>query len=264
MTGVGAAQAFGDAFLPLQPKYVFGVFVVFCRVGACMMLTPGVSSPQIPVQVRLLIAVAVSLSLSPILIDAETLGSLDQAPVPMLRTIAFELAIGVLIGLLGRLFFLGLEAIASSAATMLGFSNPLGIEVEPGEALSPFATFVVTGGTALIFFSDLHLEILRGLSASYHTIPIGTEFNSQYALRSVADVLSLSFRTGLRVCSPFFVYVVIVNLAMSLVSRVTPQVSIFYISMPFTLAGALVLLYFTVKPILDEFETVFGAWLTWG
>ena len=39
--------------------------IVFCRVGACFMVLPGISSPRVPVQLRLFIAVAVALALTP-------------------------------------------------------------------------------------------------------------------------------------------------------------------------------------------------------
>ncbi len=34
-------------------------FTVFCRIGACLMLVPGFSSVNIPVQIRLFVAVVV-------------------------------------------------------------------------------------------------------------------------------------------------------------------------------------------------------------
>ena len=46
---------------------VFTAFLVFCRVGACLMLLPGIGGRHLPVQVRLFLAVAISLAFTPLL-----------------------------------------------------------------------------------------------------------------------------------------------------------------------------------------------------
>ena len=255
---------FAGAGAILNPNVTLATFILFCRIGACLMLMPGISSAQIPASIRLFIAVATTLSLAPLLLDEAPLRSLSDDPIPALRLIAVETAIGGLIGLLGRLFFLALETMAVGAATMLGMANPFGVEVEPNQALPPLASLVTLSATALIFIADAHWEVLRGLVASYHAIPIGAEFNAGYSLRQVASTLGDTFRVALRVCSPFFIYAIIVNLAMSLINRLTPQIAIFYVATPFIVAGGLLLLYFSIKPLLGEFMSGFEAWLISG
>jgi flagellar biosynthetic protein FliR len=248
----------------LNPNVTLGAFILFCRIGGCFMLMPGVSSAQIPVQMRLLVAVAVTLVLAPILLDQAALKSLSADPIPALRLIVIESLIGGLIGLLGRVFYLALETMAAGAATMLGMANPFGIEVEANQMLPPLATMVSMSATVLIFVTDAHWEVLRGLAASYHAIPLGADFNAGYSLRHLVDILGNTFRVSLRICSPFFIYAIIVNLAMSLINRLAPQITIFYVAGPFIVAGGLLLLFFTIRPLLSEFMMGFAAWLVSG
>ena len=255
---------FAGAGAILNPNLTLATFILFCRIGACLMVMPGISSAQIPVQIRLFVAVATTLSLAPLLLEQAPLRSLSADPIPALRLIAVETAIGGLIGLLGRLFFLALETMAVGASTMLGMANPFGIELEPNQALPPLASLVTLSATALIFVTDAHWEVLRGLAASYHAIPLGADFNPGYSLRQVASTLGESFRVALRVCSPFFIYAIVVNLAMSLINRLTPQIAIFFVATPFIVGGGLVLLYFSIKPLLGEFMSGFAAWLVSG
>jgi len=255
---------FAGAGAILNPNVTLATFILFCRIGACLMLMPGVSSSQIPVQVRLFIAVATTLSLAPLLLEQAPLRALSADPIPALRLIAIETAIGGLIGLLGRLFFLALETMAVGASMMLGMANPFGIELEPNQALPPLASLVTLSATALIFVTDAHWEVLRGLAASYHALPIGAEFDPGYSLRQFASTLGESFRVALRVCSPFFMYAIVVNLAMALINSLTPQIAIFFVATPFIVGGGLALLYFSIKPLLDEFMSSFAAWLVSG
>jgi flagellar biosynthesis protein FliR len=246
------------------PQLALGAFILFCRIGACLMLAPGFSSVQIPTQVRLFIALAVTLSLTPLLIGRLPTRLLTDEPVPALRTMGTELLIGGSIGLLARIFMIALETMAVASATGLGLANPFGVEIEPDEALPPLVTLITMAATALIFATDLHWEVLRGIVASYSAIPASDTFDPAFSLRHISDVLVDTFRIALRICSPFILYAIIVNLAVSIINRLTPQIAIFYISTPFVIAGGLLLLYFTIKSLLGEFIAGFTVWLISG
>ena len=56
----------------------------------------------------------------------------------------------------------------------------------------------------------------------------------------------------------------VVNLALALVNRLTPQIQVFFVGTPFVVAGGLMLLYFTIKSAIDAFLIGFGAWLHTG
>jgi flagellar biosynthetic protein FliR len=248
----------------LAPKAAIGAFVLFCRIGACLMLSPGFSNAQIPAQVRLFVALAVTLTLTPLLLDRVPNGAFGDDPIFTLKVIAVESLVGGMIGFLARIFYLALEALAIGAATMLGFANPFGLQLEGDETMAPLATLISLAAIALLFAADLHWELLRGLVASYDVIPVGADFNARLALKQVADALGESFRLSLRIASPYVIYALVVNLALALVNRLTPQVQVFFVAMPFVVAGGLVLLYFTIKPAIDAFVSGFGAWLISG
>ena len=257
----GALAAHGPA---LTPRLTLSAFLVFCRVGGCLMLAPGFSSAQVPAQIRLFVALGIAFSLTPALLDRIPPSVLGDDPVVTLKAIGFELAIGGLIGFLARVFFLALETMAAAAAQMLGFANPFGFAVEAGETLPPLATLVSFAAITLVFVTDLHWELLRGIAASYDVMPVGLDFSPRFALKATADALAGSFRLSLRIASPYVIYALIVNLALALIGRLTPQIQVYYIGAPFVAAGGLVLLYFTVRPVIEAFLMGFGAWLASG
>ncbi len=258
LTAQGLAQA------PLSPKLSIAAFLLFCRIGGCLMLAPGFSSSQIPMQIRLFVALSATLALMPVLIDKVPASALGDDPVLTLQLIAVETLIGGMIGFLARIFFAALETLASGAAQMLGFSNPFGVQIDSGETLAPLATLISLAAITLMFVADLHWELLRGLAASYDVMPVGADFNSRLALRQVVDALGESFRLSLRIVSPYVIYALIVNLALALINRLTPQIQIVFIAAPFVVAGALALLYATIKPALEAFLIGFGTWLSQG
>jgi flagellar biosynthesis protein FliR len=263
MTAVvaGALAAAPQAF---APKATLGAFLLFCRVGGCLMIAPGFSNAQIPTQVRLFIALAVTLALTPLLLDRIPAAALGDEPVLTLKLIAIELLVGGAIGFLARIFFFALETFASAAQQMLGIANPFGVQVEAGETQAPLATLISFAAMTLLFVADLHWELLRGLVDSYDVVPVGADFDARFALRQVADVLGESFRLTLRVTSPYVIYALIVNLALALVNRLTPQIQIIFVAAPFVAAGGLALLFFTLKPAIEAFLIGFAAWLANG
>jgi flagellar biosynthetic protein FliR len=93
---------------------VLFVFVLFCRIGACLMLMPGISSPRIPVKVRLFLAFAITLGLAPLL--SSEIGLSETPPFALLQIIGAESVIGALIGYLGRVFFGALETLSNAIA----------------------------------------------------------------------------------------------------------------------------------------------------
>jgi flagellar biosynthetic protein FliR len=259
-----AADFLGGSSGVLAPHLALGVFILFCRIGGCLMLAPGFSNAQIPAQVRLFVALAATLALAPLLIGRLPLQTLSDDPVPALRTIGTELLIGGSIGLMARIFMIALETLAVAGATGLGLANPFGVEIEQNESLPPLATFITLLATVLIFVLDLHWEVLRGLVASYSAVPVSDTFDPGFSLRHIGDVLVATFRAALRICSPFIIYAIVVNLAISIINRLTPQIAIFYISAPFVIAGGLVLLFLTIKSMLGEFMASFSSWLLSG
>jgi flagellar biosynthetic protein FliR len=259
------ASDFGlDPHVALGPRIILGTFILFCRIGACLMLMPGFSSPQIPVQVRLFLALAVTLSLAPLLLAGVPADAIGDEPVAALRYVATELLVGGSIGVIGRLFLLALETMATAGALAIGLSNPFGAVVEEGEVLPPFVSLITLSATALIFVTDLHWEIFRGIAASYKALPIRLDFDAQFSLVQFARMLADVFQISLRISSPFILYTVIIQIAIAIINRVVPHVSIYFISSPFVILGGLVLTYIVVKSYLDQFVLGLSAWLTAG
>ncbi len=243
---------------------VLTAFVVFSRIGACLMIMPGFSSPRIPVQVRLFIAVAISLALTPIETDIVRPLVADGTPVGLLRLMASELAIGAGIGLLGRFFFLALEFIGVAVAMSVGLSQNIGAPVDADEPLPALTQLLTLAATALMFLTDLHLEVFKGLEASYGSLPITGGFGPQMMVSQLSAKAGEAFMLALRIGSPFLIFSLVVNVAMGLVGRLVPGIQTFFLSTPFLLVGGLVLLSITIKPMLLLFTAAFSHFLVAG
>lgn len=248
----------------IASETVLAAFLVFCRIGGCLLMAPGLSSMRIPSQARLFLAVGISLALTPVLLPKvlPTMG--DGNPATLFAMIASEAATGLLIGFLARIFFMALQTLAVAVAQSIGLGGMFGGIPDETDQLPGVAVLFTLTATAMIFASDQHWELLRGLVDSYQALPPGGDFSPRLSLVHIADQLSSTFVLALRVASPFLIYSVIVNLAVGITNKLTPQIPVFFIAMPFVTAGGLFLLFMTIKEVLTVFSNAFGAWLVVG
>ena len=243
---------------------VLSAFILFCRIGACLLLMPGYSSARVPANIRLFIAIAVTLALVPALGDDVETTFLNTSPLALLHVIASELAIGGLIGFLAQIFFGALETLGAAMATATGLASPLGGPVDQGEQLPSIASLITLAATALFFIMDQHLEVLRALAASYTAMPIKEGFPIGFSMSQVVDVLSRAFNLSLRISSPFIIYSVVINFAIGLAGKLTPQIPVFFVLTPVVLGLGIFLLYFTAPQFLSLFMLGFSGWLAAG
>ncbi|MEW5422253.1 flagellar biosynthesis protein FliR [Amorphus sp. 3PC139-8] len=248
----------------ITSETVLGAFLVFCRIGGCLLIVPGFSSMRIPVQIRLFLAVAVSLSLTPVLLPFVTPVSKPADPARLFAAIGSEAAIGFTIGLLARLMFMALQTMAVAVAQAVGLGGMIAGVADNGEQQPAVATLFTMTATMMIFAADQHWELLRGLKDSYSVLSPAGGFSARLALVDVTDQLTDAFLLTLRITSPFLIYSVIVNLAVGITNKLTPQIPIYFIAMPFVTAGGLLLLYFSIAEVLTIFSAAFGTWLQQG
>jgi len=99
------------------------------------------------------------------------------------------------------------------------------------------------------------------LISSYHALPPNLVLQPQAALTDLLDTLSKSFLTILRIGAPFLLYAILINFATGLINRLTPTIPVYFISLPFVIAGGLALLYFLLPELLHFFSTELVTWI---
>lgn len=243
---------------------VIGAMLLMCRIGGCFMLLPGFSSAAIPVRIRLYVAIGVTLSLYPLLYGKVEPFFQGQSHSALLLLLISEALSGVLIGFLGRLLFLALETMSVAMAMALSLSNPSGISFEQMEALPPVSTIIGLSAVMMLFATDLHWEVLRAIKGSYDHMPPGQFFQARLSLVSIVDQLTYAFLLALRISSPLLIYSVIVNFTIGLVNRFTPQIQVYFISMPFVIVGGLIILYSLIQGMLSQFMQGVSRWFVFG
>jgi flagellar biosynthesis protein FliR len=249
---------------PQLEMWGFGVFLLFCRVGGCIMLAPGFSSMRIPMQIRLLVTIGLILAISPMAAPpiVEQAGRLTDVARELL--IGGEALAGIMIGAMARLFFLALQAAANVISSVIGLAGVPGIPIDETEAGSTLAVLASSAATVVVLALGLHVELIRAILDSYRVVAVGSVIEPSALLNNFVQVLAETSLLTLRLASPFIAYGVVVNVTLGLANRFAQQVSIYHATTGAVMLGGFLLLYLVFEDWMTLFVGSFRSWLEHG
>jgi len=226
--------------------------IAFARIAGCFLVLPGFASVRVPAQVRILLVMALSVALLPLVWD-QTVGAPVRGPAGLTALIFAETVKGAFIGLVVRFYMLALSFIISAASTAIGFNAPFGVSVIEPDVDSALGALVALTALVMIFALDFHHDVVRALIDSYGILPVGEALPSATVLADLTRTLSDSFFIVLRLGSPFIAYALLANLFVALLNKLTPSLPVYFITTPVIIIGGLILAYFILPAMLSLF-----------
>lgn len=227
-----------DSYATAAQVYVAGL--VFARVGAMVMLMPGIGDTSVPARVRLGFALLMSLLLTPLL--QNTVPGVPTSVGGLWGQVIHEILIGLMIGSVLKLFFTAMSTAGEviSMQTTLSFAQTTNPSM--GQSSTAVATFLSMLGLTLIMATDLHHLFIGAIVKSYDLFPfsraVPVNDAATLAVRTVAD----SFSLGIQLAAPVIVFSLVFNLATGLIGRVMPSFQIFFVASPLSVILGLSLL----------------------
>ncbi|MCC6776550.1 MAG: flagellar type III secretion system protein FliR [Hyphomicrobiales bacterium] len=243
------------------PALAASFLLVFARIGTMVMLLPGLGELSVPVRVRLTVALVLAAVLLPLhrsayQVDLRSFG-------PLIVMLAEELFIGAVLGLAARLTISALQVAGSVVAQQLGLGFVTAIDPTQGQQGALVGNFLTILGVALIFATDLHHLVIAALSDSYTIfrpgeIPLIGDV-AALTTRTIAD----AFRVGIQLSAPFLVFGLLFNLGLGVLSRLMPQMQVFFVGVPLSILLGFLILLLAVGAMMSVFlgsvESVLAA-----
>lgn len=238
------------------PDNAFAAMLVFARIGSAMMLLPGFGEVYVPQRYRLLFALIFSGLLLPIL--APILPPMPQSPAQLLIVLGGEIIIGVFIGTMTRLLLATLQIAGQVVSIQTGLSNAqIFNPMEASQDSIPSAFYAILG-VLLIFLTNLHHLMLRGLVDSYAVFVPGRLPPVEDLSQSVAHAVSASFRLAIEMAAPFIVIGTVFFVGLGLIARLVPQLQVLFVTQPLQIMGGLVLMGLMGATSMGWFLQVFS------
>ena len=243
--------------------YALGFVLVLCRVGCAAMLLPGIGEAELPMTVRTAIALCLTVLLLPVLLPI--IPKPPSGPVELAALVVGEIAVGLWMGWLVRIAVQILPVAGQVLASMMGLTNVIEPDAELGGQSSAISHAFALAAPVLILAGDLHELPLRALAHSYELITPGARLFSGDAIAVALGALGAGFDTVLRLAGPIVLAGILWQVCLSLLSRLVPQLQVYFAAMPGQIAGGLLLLALLGGGILQSWlEHVRAAFLQAG
>jgi flagellar biosynthesis protein FliR len=233
------------------PVYATAFLLSFARIGTMVMLLPGLGEMTVSPRVRLTIALLLTAVIMPLhrteyQIDLRALG-------PVLLAMGQELLVGAVLGLLARLTISALQIAGSVVAQQMGLGFVTAVDPTQGQQGMIVGNFLAVLGVTMIFATDLHYLVIGALNDSYSIFKPG----EVPVLGDVANVLTTSvagaFRIGIQLAAPFLVFGLLFNLGLGILSRLMPQMQVFFVGMPLSILAGLLILMLVLGAMMTTF-----------
>jgi flagellar biosynthesis protein FliR len=233
------------------PALAAAFILVFVRIGTMVMLLPGVGELTISRRMRLTVALLLSAVLLPLHRAAYQIDLTSFAPV--FTMLAEELLIGLLLGMTARLAMGALQVAGSIIAQQLGLGFVTSVDPTQDQQGVIVGNFLAMVGVTLIFSTDLHYLVIAALDDSYTLFRPGEVPLTGDMAAHITNTVAGMFRISIQLSAPFLVFGMVVNVALGLLSRLMPQMQVFFVGLPMTILGGLAILFFVVGAMMTTY-----------
>lgn len=244
--------------IAILPEISAVFMLVFARVGTLVMLMPGIGERFIFSRARLSLAFFVALMLVPM---ARPLLRIPADAPGLLGILTSEILIGLVIGLSARLVMAALQTAGTIVAQTMGLGFAMTVDPTGGLQNPSIGNLLTMLGITLILTSDLHHIAIAAIHESYRLLPPG-------AFPAMGDVIglaikatALSFSLAVQIAAPFIVFGLLFNLGLGVLARMMPQLQVFFLAVPASILGGMVVLLAVVGVMMSVFIDQLGGFL---
>lgn len=224
----------------LLTNEVFATLLVFARVGAIVMLLPGLGESYVDPRARLWVSLLTSV------LVAQALG--DRLPAPpttapaWVAMVAGEVLLGFAIGSIVRLALAALHVAGSIVAMQSGLAAAAYFDPSEASQGTVPGAFFSTLFLVLLFTTDGHHLLLSRVVEGYGTLPAGRPLPLSDLVELATRLGSGALATGLAMAAPLLLAAFLANLALGLLARLVPSLQVLFVALPLQLILALAVL----------------------
>ena len=221
------------------------------RITSFVLLAPPFSYRGFPTVVKVLLSVGLALAISPPLPD-QLAGQVTAGP--LVAAILAEVVIGAALGFLCLLVFAAVQAAGDLLDIFGGFSVAFQYDPLTQVGSSVLARMYQLTALALLFASNAHLLILRGLVRTFQVLPLGGVLDLPALGRAATTGIGQMFLAALQIAGPIIVVLFLADVGLGLLTRVAPALNPFALGFPLKILITLIIvgLAFTVLPQVIE------------
>lgn len=245
----------------IDQYWMMAVFCTALRLGVLLVMAPMFSSLGGLVTVRVLLTLALSLTLVAGLDVPPPRLPLEMGPI-LLAGMA-ELVTGLMMafGVFAAFAAFAVAGKILDVQTGFGLGNIYDPVTRAGAPL--FATLLNMAAVAVFFGVDAHHALLRGMAFSLQQVPPGSGFRTLDVEAAIRQ-FGLMFSLGVAMVIPVMLCLLLAETGLAVVSRVLPQMNVFVVGVPVKIVVGLAvfgLTLGTLQPVMARvYASIFLYW----
>ncbi|MFN6960928.1 MAG: flagellar biosynthetic protein FliR [Rhodocyclaceae bacterium] len=224
------------------------------RILALLSIAPIFGNAAQPRRVRLAIGLIISLVLAPML---PPMPDIPAGSWQGFAILAQQVVIGLLLGLSLRIAFAAVDLAGELTGMQMSLSFAVFYDPQTAGQSPVIAEFLGLIAMLIFLALDGHLLTLAALAESFRLLPVTTAPFGTGGIGTLLAWSSVMFSTGLLLALPLITALLIANLAMGVLARVAPQLNIFAVGFPVTLAAGFGMLMFSIPYFGAALEHLF-------
>lgn len=249
--GLRAARADRPMTITFLPALAAAFVMVLMRVGTMVMLLPGIGENSLPTRLRLSLALLLTLIMLP---GVRPLIRVDiNSPASLLSELGIEFIIGLMLGLTARFAFSALQVAGVVIAQQLGLAYAMTIDPTQGGQAVVVSNFLTTLAITLILVTDLHHLSIAAIYDSYRVLSPGTMPATGDMAQMLIRATASSFALGVQIAAPFLVFSIVFNLGVGILSKLMPQMQVFFVAQPASILLGVVILLALIGVMMAAF-----------
>jgi len=194
------------------------------------MFLPGFSSQNVSMNVRALLSMAIALVIMPSV--AHLIPPIPTSPFALGLILMGEILYGSIIGLLAKIIVGALQ----TAGTVISFSsamaNAMATDPISQQQSAVVGTFITITAMTALFVTNMHHLMISAVVESYTLFLPGSAPNTGDMAALIVGHVAGAFKLGVSLSAPFIIISFAFNLALGLVSKLMPQLQVYFVGMP--------------------------------
>lgn len=231
----------------------------FTRITAFMAASPLWGHSSVPNQVKVGLAALVAIVIAPLVPPLPEVPLVSWAGVGILVE---QVLIGVAMGLVMRVTFAVVVATGEFIGLQMGLAFATFFDPNSGTNMVVLSRLLYMITLLMFLAFNGHLIVLEILATSFVTLPIGLGGFNAGAFEMLARYGGTIYTTGMLLALPVVGPLLIVNLALGILNRSAPQLTVFNIGFPASLFMGILLIMVLMSDIGSFLQRLFSQGLS--
>lgn len=235
--------------------WLVAFFWPFVRITAFMAATPLWGHSSVPNQAKVALAAVVAVVIAPVLPPMPDVPIMSWAGAGI---IVEQIVVGAAIGMVMHIVFAVVQAAGEFIGLQMGLAFASFFDAASGTNIMVLSRILYMITLLMFLAMNGHLMVLETLVMSFQTLPIGIDLINANAFEVLARYGGTIFASGMLLALPLVASLLIINLALGILNRSAPQLTVFNIGFPTSLTVGLLLLMVLMTDIGSFLQRLFS------